>query len=280
MKYLTCGANGTVEEAMNTIQFWSENSFQHIDTLLAQNGESEYFNKNIENQLSNISKEFKGYYKSSKSRNQLMQINKLMKEFVSTNSNLIEIFQRLKFEGLNGYPLLYQEIYHFIYEQLYINCLFKNYVAIKPMTNTSVIINAIFNEKQYYKNKMHCTYSTLYFWSLIGAEHSSIIETSIPNGMMLPKKTKDMFLKFKQDFNTMNFDLSQMYDDMNKTKLDMIERKFLKLNKEFLEFLNAIKTQNALLFPNLENISIPSMFDGLLEHIISEHKYIKEIFKE
>lgn len=273
-----CGAlSFPGDMVLNAVTFWAQNSYEHIDVLLNSGSTPgaqlyPYFKEELE-------KLFKGfkeiYAESKKEKHQFPK--QLVRNFIETNHYFIRLLERLKFEGFNGIPMLMEVTYHFLYEQQYVDQIFMATVPSVYHPPKDVVIHAIFRKNGLGSNPLDCIYGQMYFWSLIGAEHCSILTANLEN--QLPKDTLQQYYKFRNDFNDLNYKLSQIYEDMKPAELSKVFLEFKKVNTQFLAFLKEYK-ENKEVFPQKVRESLPDLYFGVLQHIIDEHAYVLSLCKE
>ena len=272
MKYINCMDKVVQTTLTNTINFWSENSYQHIDAIInGYSGSGAVLYPNFENELKNLSKEFMSiqqYSNSNLTRNDIMTLSK---KFMITNNNFIKILERLKFEGFNGYPVLFETVYHFIYEQEYANKLIEPMHKLNNQMPTSSIFKTVFQQGLLKTNKLKCIYTQMYFWSIIGGQHPSILITISRASTVLPNSVKDEFKDVANKFNNINYELSNTYNNLSKKSLYSIFQDFYILNNNFLDILNDIKRNDQ---------ELPDIFYDVLNHVIDEHKYVDTLIDD
>ena len=199
----------------------------------------------------------------------------ILKSFIETNLLFIHLLERLKFEGYNGFPNLYELVYHSMYESMYVKELLERVEYCECDDEVeSVLIQAKFRDMGFGDDILDCIYSQMYFWSLIGAQHPSILMNVTPEEQsMLPKDTVKKFMYFVNKFNECNFKLSSIYAKLNKNDLHREYVIFKELNKQFLEFLKSFEMNEEYL-PKEVKETLPEIFFGVWQHIIDEHTYV------
>jgi hypothetical protein len=165
MNYINCQNNLSPALMRKTIIFWCENTIQHISSLLsAFRGSGAVLNDDFLREIKEIELIFKSIFDEySSSKNNLPTRPAIL---FKTNTRFIKSLERLKFEGASGYPLLAQSIYHYIFEQSYINAIF----GVSVPQNQPLIT---FKFAPFYTN--NCVYNQMYFWSVIGSMHPSLL---------------------------------------------------------------------------------------------------------
>lgn len=260
---------------LEAIKFWSENSYEHIEVIQAASGPAgAILYQDLASQLETLHKSFKSIYDRLNKDYTKEDPAKVIVEFLTTNDKLIETFQRIKFEGLNGFPILYEAAYHFLYEQLYINQIFKGVAINKSYPPKNVLINGEFRGIGLGNSVLECIYGQMYFWSLIGAEHPSLLMNVTTTEMdQLPKYTIERMITITNDFNNINYLLSQNYEKMNMKNIIPIFNKFKGLNEEFLGLLKEMQVDPEYL-PHALKSKLPKLFFGVMDHIMDEHTYV------
>ncbi len=143
-----------------------------------------------------------------------------------------------------------------------------------------VVINANFRKMGLGTNPLQCIYGQMYFWSIIGAEHPSLIMNVTPDEMkQLPKSTIKDFKQITNGFNSIAYRLSSIYPKLNENNLMDVLQDFRELNRKFLNLLSQFKSNPQYLPPFLKR-QLPKLFFGVLEHIIDEHKYVEALCKK
>lgn len=137
-----------------------------------------------------------------------------------------------------------------------------------------VVIQAKFRKMGLGNSPLDCIYGHMYFWSLIGAEHPSIIMNVTPTEKsQLPEVTIEKFYEFRDRFNGCAYQLSSIFEDLDQKNLREVYKDFKKYNEDFLAFLEAFKEDPKYLPKELKG-SLPDLFYGTLDHIIEEHEYV------
>lgn len=278
MQFINCTSKFTDDLIINTIKFWSVNSYEHIDVLLnGYEGTGAVLFPPFQSTLENLSTDFKNVYQKTSEVKNSKEIRSLLVSFLDLNNQFLDLLQRLKFEGFNAYPILYETVYHFIYEQEYIADLFKPLGFSNHQQNSSVPINVYFRRLGSYKTMLECIYNHIYFWSIIAAEHTSIIATVSPAEDALPDYTKQLLTNYANQFNNINFQLSNIYANLSTSTLCPIFKDFRKLNATFLQLLEDFNKPNSALFPDSIKAQLPALFSGVLDHLIHEHQYVTSL---
>lgn len=270
MDYINCIDKITKKIILSTLNFWSINSYQHIDVIInGHGGTGAILYPQFVKELKTLSNTFKSIEKSSNPDKIFNgDLIALTKKYITTNNNFIKILERLRFEGFNGYPVLYQTVYHFLYEQLYTNKLLEPIHSMPKAEPITSIYKLNFQQSLHNAITIKCIYTQMYFWSLIIGQHPSIIITIPGASKELPNSVKESFVDITTKFNKINFDLSNIYNNLSKQELYKIYRDFMISNDEFLDILNDIKEKNP---------PLPELFYGTLNHVIDEQMYVDSL---
>lgn len=268
MNFINCGGNSSPELLRKTVIFWSENSYQHISSLLkSTNVTTAVLQPFFREQL-------KGFYESFVAINQAFKEKNMPNSsyvgFLRLNQGFINLLERIKFEGFSGYPVLQQSVFHYIYEQRYINAVFGN----KNMAG-NVLITAYF--LPFLNQSINCFYNQMYFWSIIGAMHPSLIMGNNAFYNAINGYAKELLTEICNSFNRINFELSSLKKPIKKSALAQIFEEFKYLNITFLEFLKQIKQNSIKIFSSPSITRLPSDFYKGVDHMIGEHTLVAEI---
>lgn len=248
--------------------FWSENIAQHLSSFLRSvTGTTAVLEGYFKTEL-------KKYYEKFMNFNQNFKKGELplsyYQEFLRVNSGLINLLERIKFEALSGYPVMQQSLFHYIYESRYTNAIFsaKNTVGNVLITNYFL---------PFLNNGFGCFYNQMYFWSIIGGMHPSLLLNNNVFYNALNGYSKEFLTEVCNKFNNINFRLSSLKRPIKRNTLGGIFEDFCKLNIEYLEFLKAVKQNNPKIFltPNLTHL--PESFYSAVEHQVAEHTLVSEI---
>lgn len=276
MDMFDCGIYSFVNAVtIETIRYWALNSYQHIDVLRnSAKPNNGVLYDSFNNDLIRLYKSFHNIYDELADVKRDTNVYFMVKRFLIANDHFIVLLQRLKFEGFNGYPELYQVTYHILYEQMYVKEIFRPLMITSDINTDNVVINSNFRRMGLGTNPNQCIYGQIYFWSIIGAEHPSIIMNISPEETkQLPRKIIDELNNMTERFNKINYKLSSIYSKMNNMKILVVLKEFCKTNNEFIKLLNSLKDTIESL-PDIKN-NLPPLFFAILEHIIKEHEYAK-----
>ncbi len=268
MNFINCSGNSSPELLRKTVIFWSENSFQHISSLLkSPNGTTAVLQPYFKEQL-------KGFYESFVSINQAFKEKNMPNSsyvgFLRLNQSFINLLERIKYEGFSGYPILQQSVFHYIYEQRYINAVFGTRNAAG-----NVLITAYF--LPFLNQSFNCFYNQMYFWSIIGAMHPSLIMGNNAFYNSINGYAKELLTEICNSFNRINFELSSLKRPIKKNALAEIFEEFKHLNITFLEFLKQIKQNSIKIFSTPAITRLPNDFYKTVDHMIAEHTLVDEI---
>ena len=165
MNYINCQNNLSPAVIRKTLIFWCENSIQHISSLLsAFKGSGAVLNEEFLHEIKEIELIFKGIYDEYSSDKTNLPTRPAI--LFKTNARFIALLERIKLEGVSGYPILQQSVYHYIFEQNYLNAIF----GVNIPQNTPLITVKF---APFYNN--NCIFNQIYFWSVIGAMHPSLL---------------------------------------------------------------------------------------------------------
>ncbi|MCG8482466.1 MAG: hypothetical protein MJA31_04085 [Clostridia bacterium] len=281
-----CQLNFPTRSIMDSVEFWSENSYQHIDVLL-KSGEPNsavlqpYFQKNLKkifNSFQSIYNQMIQKKKENKYSNEMLMpyINHnqflILKSFIETNLLFIHLLERLKFEGYNGFSVLYEVTHHILYEQLYVQEIFKPYNSLMEASSEDVLIQANFRNIGLGNTPLECIYGQMYFWSIIGAEHPSILMNVTQKEIAkLPKDMIQLMTDYANQFNTVTYELSLIYPTLNLYNLSEVYKTFKSLNEDFLLFLKNIDSNY---IPKDVLNTLPEIYFSIKQHIVEEHEYV------
>lgn len=255
---------------IEAVSFWAINDMQHIAVLLdSAHGVGAELFPTFRKTLKGLSKDFQDIADAIEQK-PIKNPQQLTTRFLKKNRELLDLLERLKFEGYNGFPVLYEAVIHFIYESEYANDVIRGVNPLPMYGQLSVLFQIKFRNMGIGSNKMQCSYGQMYFWTIIGAQHPSLLMNVTPNeAAQLPQSTKDVFLYFINKFNRIAYEMSNMYPNLSKKKLRDIYEVYETTYREFFDFLMDFKN-NDMLLPYSLRRSLPKIFFGVLEHIIDE----------
>ncbi len=265
MNFINCSNQLTPDIMRKSALFWCENTVQHIYSLLKlSTGTTAVLQPFFKEELKKHFDEFKNIYESLKQNGQ--QINR----FLRSNQNFINLLEKMKFEGFSGYPVSQQSIFHYIYEQRYINAIFS-------LKNPNANVLITFNFLPFYNQNTACFYNQMYFWSIIGAMHPSLLmgNNSFYNG--INGYAKEFLTNITNEFGKIDFRLSSLKRNFKKGELSEIFVDFRNLNFSFLEFLKMIKQNSPKILTSQSVVRFSTDFYRGVEHMIAEHSLVEEI---
>lgn len=269
MNFINCSNTIKPIEISEAIAFWSQNSFEHIKTLLNfTKGTTAKLNESFVKELENLYTDFKTVneiYKQNSGK-----IPQQSAFFFKTNKRFIDLLERIKYEAVSGYPVLQQTVFHYLYEQRYINAVFG---MINPRSN--VLISTEFSP--FSNNLRSCIYNQIYFWSIIGSIHPSSLMESNAFYNSINAYSREYLTKITNGFNQINFSLSSIKKSPQKHALESIFEDFCTLNKTILDFLLSIRQGSPKIFVSSDNIHLPLSFYEKLQHMINEHTLVEKL---
>ncbi len=268
MNFINCGAQASPELMRKTVVFWSENSAQHITSLLkSTSGTTAVLEDYFKEQLKVFRDKFKLVNESFRQNN--MPLSRYQ-EFLRLNTGFINLLERIKFEAFSGYPVLQQSVFHYIYEGRYINAVFS---AKNPAGNVPITLHFA----PFLNQNFGCFYNQMYFWSIIGAMHPSLLMGNNAFYNAINGYSKEFLTNVTNSFNRLNFMLSSLKKPIKKNALLPVFEEFSYLNENFLEFLRAIKQNSSKVFTSPFVSRLPTSFYEGVEHQIAEHTLVSEI---
>lgn len=269
MNFINCSNSIKPIEICEAIAFWSENSFQHIKTLLnLTKGTTAHLNESFVKELEGLYTDFKTVneiYKQNTSKTQQQSLF-----FFKTNRKFIDLLERIKYEAVSGYPVLQQTVFHYLYEQRYINAVFS---VVNLRGNVLITTDFL----PFSNNIRSCILNQMYFWSIIGSIHPSSLLESNPFYNSINGYAKEYLTKITNGFNEINFSISTIKKNTNKNALINIFESFCSLNTAILEFLKLVKVGSPKIFIQSENIHLPTSFYEKVQHMINEHTHVEQI---
>ena len=269
MNYINCKDACLPADMRKAVEFWSANTVGHIETLLMLKGSSAavmqpYFTKELENSLISF-KKINALYKNEDA----FRLPAKPQVLFSENRRLINLLERMKYEGFGGYPYLQQTIFHYIYEQRYINAIFG------VQNEAHGLITVRFSPIGSYP--FVCIYNQMYFWSVIGAIHPSLMIGNDKFYRSASLHTREYLTEITNRFNLIYFKLSGLKKPPVKGELKPVFDEFCRLNLEFLRFLRLIKENGGGIYAAGLPTDMPQAFYKSLDHIIGEHTLVKEL---
>lgn len=268
MNYINCKDICLPESMRNAVEFWAKNTVDHLGSLLKLGNTTTAimqpcFSSELKDLLSSF-KKISGLYSGDSTglptKPQLL---------FSENRRLINLLERMKFEGFSGYPYLQQTIFHYIYEQRYINAIFG------VQNENRGLITVRFSPIGGYP--LVCIYNQMYFWSVIGAMHPSLMMGNEKFYRSASLHTREYLTEITNRFNLICFELSSLRKPPVKSELKKVFESFYKLNLDFLRFLRLIRSNGGGIFTQGVPTDMPQSFYQSLDHMIAEHTLVKEL---
>ncbi len=267
MNYINCQNNLSPALMRKTIIFWCENTIQHISSLLsAFRGSGAVLNDDFLREIKEIELIFKSIFDEYSSDKTNLPTRPAI--LFKTNTRFIAILERIKLEAVSGYPILQQSVYHYIFEQNYINAIFG--ISIAQQTPLITVKFAPF-----YNN--NCIFNQMYFWSVIGSMHPSLLLNNNDFAAALNGYSKEFLRDTVNGFNQICFMLSDLQKSTNKNKLLKIFKNFQQLNINFLNFLEAAYSGSARVYTSTVSHRFSDSFYKGVRHMIAEHKLVSEL---
>ena len=269
MNYINCKDTCLPADMRKAVEFWARNTVGHIESLLRLKGSSAAimqpcFTKELENLLNSF-KKISALY----SNEDAFRLPAKPQVLFSENRKLINLLERMKYEGFGGYPYLQQTIFHYIYEQRYINAIFG------VQNESRGLITVRFSPIGSYP--FICIYNQMYFWSVIGAIHPSLMIGNDRFYRSASMHTREYLTEITNRFNLICFRLSALKKPPAKNELKPVFDEFCRLNLEFLRFLKAIREKGGGIYTAGVPTDMPQSFYKSLDHIIGEHTLVKEL---
>ena len=265
MNYINCQNNLSPAVIRKTIIFWCENSIQHISSLLsAFKGSGAVLNEEFLHEIKEIELIFKGIYDEYSSDKTNLPTRPAI--LFKTNTRFIALLERIKLESVSGYPILQQSVYHYIFEQNYLNAIF----GVNIPQNTPLITVKF---APFYNN--NCIFNQIYFWSVIGAMHPSLLLNNSDFSAAINGYSRELLRDTANGFNGICFRLSSVYK--NKKELTKIFEDFRQLNSNFLSFLISAQKGSARVFTSTVKPTLSDSFYRAAQHMINEHKLVSEL---
>lgn len=267
MNYINCQKNLPPETVRKTIVFWCENSIQHIASFLsAIKGSGAILNDDFLREIKEIDMIFKSIYEEYSSTKTGLPARPAI--LFKTNTRFIALLERIKLEAVSGYPILQQSVYHYIFEQNYINAIFG--VTVPQNTPIKTVKFAPF-----YNN--NCVFNQMYFWSVIGSMHPSLLLNNNDFATAINGYSREYLIDTANGFNAICFSLSDMNRMNNKKELTKIFENFCQLNNSFLSFLISAQNGSPKVFAATGKPSLSEGFYKGVKHMINEHRLVNDL---
>ena len=185
-----------------------------------------------------------------------------------TNTRFILLLERIKLEAVSGYPILQQSVYHYIFEQNYINAIFG---VLVPQNKPLITVKFL----PFYNN--NCIFNQMYFWSVIAAMHPSLLLNNNDFAAALNGYSREYLRDTVNSFNAVCFDLSSLNKPNNKKELSKIFENFRQLNNSFLSFLISAQKGSTKIYAATIKPSFTQAFYKGVQHMINEHTLVNEL---
>ncbi len=268
MNFINCSNVNSPELLKKTLIFWCENSIGHIASLLKlTGGTTAVLQAEFKDRLRVFYDEF---VKISKILKENELTNSVYNSFLKLNQAFVCLLERMKFEGFAGYPVLQQTVFHYIYEGRYVNAV----LGVKNLPENLLIT---VNFAPFYNRNINCFYNQMYFWSIIGAMHPSLLMGNNAFYSAINGYSKEFLTEVTNGFNQINFKLSSLKRPVKIKALSEVFCEFSQKNLEFLEFLRLIKQGSVKVFSSTMAVRLPSSFYAGVDHQIAEHTLVCEI---
>lgn len=268
MNFINCTASNSTDIMRNAVVFWSNNIAEHIKTLLRSYvGTTAVMEDMFKDSLKDYYEKFTAINKSFKGKALGMAH---YSDFLRVNTGFINLLERIKFEGFSGYPVLQQTVFHYIYESRYVNAIFgtKN-MSVSPLITTYFL--------PFLNNTLSCVYNQMYFWSIIGSMHPSLLMGNNAFYNTINGYAKEFLTDICNSFNNICFRLSQTKKPPKRGIISPIFENFCGINNNYLEFLIAVKQKSPKIFTLPSSVRLPATFYEAVDHQVAEHGLVAEI---
>lgn len=267
MNYINCQNSVSPSLMRKTIIFWCENTLQHISSFLAAfRGSGATLQEELLREIKEIELVFKSIFEEYSSPKTNLPVRPAI--LFKTNTRFIALLERIKCEAVSGYPILQQSVHHYIFEQSYLNAIFG--VTI-PQHIPLITIKFM----PFYNN--NCIFNQMYFWSVIGAMHPSLLLNNSDFAAAINGYSREFLRDTVNNFNAVCFSLSELNKPSNKKELLKIFKNFQQLNNNFLNFLEAAYSGSARVYTTTSPHRFSDGFYKSARHMINEHKLVDEL---
>ncbi len=274
MNYINCHGVMTPENLRQTIKFWSENSYQHIDSILSTYKiNTQILSDNFKRELLRLKDVFTKINHECENIKNKNGIVLIASTFLNENKKFIQLLERLKCEGAGGFPLIFMNVYHYICEQRYINAILS-----KPDTDVNMLVSIRF--EPFRNETMSCIYNHIYFWSVIGSMHPSLLLGIAPFESLVSQEAKQDLYEVRRRFNDIAYSLSDLKRPLHKNELYSLLEEFYSLNRNFLAMLTGILKCDSSIIQSTFIKALPEKFFNSVSHMIDEHLYAEKINDE
>ncbi len=260
------GIPGNITEAL---RFWTQNAYQHAEMMVDfyENSRAvveDYFR----DELYRLLEAFRVLSeRAQKEEPSFAEERALANDYTVANYDFLTMMNRLKYEGINGYPYLMMLLNHVVYEQRYTNSIFSYAGA---QNN-----NYIYGRSE---APSSCLYATLYFFSIINAQHPSILLTVEAFAEAITGELLNEMLRLINSFNDINFRLSALGNDVSDEALLPVFSDFREENRVLLSVLESIQSAAPGVYRNgSAPDELPSIFYMMTQHFLEEQKLEEQI---
>ncbi len=272
MDYISCTKQNSNKIVNMTLEFWIINSMEHITVILnSQQENGILLPDTFRSELTEISEKLSKVLTEVK-KNYLINPRNLILNFLNINRHFINILERMKFEVINGMPFMYQFGIHLIYEQEYASEIFKMSTSIPSSKKCPSYPVIKFNSPLLSGSVMYCICSSIYFWSIIAAEHADFLINLIPN----PYGADNILNSYRIKFNNICYIISEMKEITN-SELYAVVQNFSKYSNILLNLIYEVYGTGVT--DKLFDTS-PEYPNAIIKHIANEHLYIKSICED
>lgn len=205
----------------------------------------------------------------------------ILEEFLCVNAKFIIVINRLMFEGFAGEAILFEELNHFMIEQIYVSRIFERILKSPNFFDQRNVWGPdFFNKFGIGKTQFECAYIQVYFWNIISAQHNDLLQNVTPDfADQLPLATFDRLQEFKICFNDANIDLGKNYKRIveggdcsrrSRELLSGIVKGIIELNDCYIDFLCKLNRESQ---GKLLPCDTPLAFFETREHVLNEQYY-------
>ena len=260
---------GIPEDIAEALAFWTRNSYQHAEMMIEfYEGSEAVVEDYFRDELYRLLEVFRTLSeRAQKEGLSFAEERTLANDYTVANYDFLTMMNRLKFEGINGYPYLMMLLSHIVYEQRYTNGIFSYAGA---QNN-----NYIYGQSEAPSN---CLYAALYFFSIINAQHPSILLTIEPFTEAITEELMLALIGLINAFNAINFRLSSLGNNVSDDALLPILEDFQKENRNLLSVLERILNAAPGVYRNgFAPEELPSIFYMITQHFIEEQQLAEQI---
>lgn len=276
MEYISCTKPNSNKIVNMTLEFWIVSSLEHIAVILnsqQENGIS--LPESFRSELTALSEKLSEVLTEVK-RNYLISPRNLILDFLNVNRFFINILERMKFEVINGMPFPYQFVIHLIYEQEYASEIFRMNTSI-PSSNKCPSYPIIkFNAPMFSGSVIYCICSSIYFWSIIAAEHTDFLTNLIPMKVKNSYGAEHILNSYRSKFNNICYIISEI-KDMTNDEIYAILQDFSKYSNTILSLIYEVYGTG--ITDKILDTS-PEYPNNIIKHIANEHLYIKALCED